>query len=411
MKIFGFLLCLFALCLSKQTYENHKVVSVEINSEAQKHLIETLFNDNIDVWSNEGVLVVGNNDVLVSPVEFEMIQKIFPKYNIKISNLQSLINEEEAVANSIKPFTVDTPTEEFFKKYHRLAEITTFLEKMKKDYPDQVKLFSIGKSYEGRDMKGIKISQPKSKEKKKKIWMSSHQHAREWVSSMVPLYIMSRLLAEYKKGTKRVVDIFKKTNFYFVTNLNPDGYEYSHTNSRMWRKNRKKNEDGRTFGVDLNRNWPYKWGGPGGSRSPGSDTYMGTKPASEIETQNVIKFFNKTKIDGALDFHSYSQLLLRPWQWTRDSSPDEPALMALGAKMAKAIQDNGDSYRNIRGSQLYVHSGAMVDFFYGDKKIFGYTVELRDRGRYGFALPPSLILPTCIENYFGSLEFIEHFTK
>ena len=49
-----------------------------------------------------------------------------------------------------------------------------------------------------------------------------------------------------------------------------DGYEYSHTNSRMWRKNRKKNEDGRTVGVDLNRNWPNKRGGPGGSRSPGS---------------------------------------------------------------------------------------------------------------------------------------------
>ena len=138
---------------------------------------------------------------------------------------------------------------------------------------------------------------------------------------------------------------------------------------------------------------------------------MGTKPASEIETQNVIKFFNETKIDGALDFHSYSQLLLRPWQWTTSSSPDESGLMSLGEKMAKAIQANGEPYRNIRGSQLYVHSGAMVDFFYGDKKIFGYTVELRDRGRYGFALPPSLILPTCVENYFGSLEFIEHFIK
>ena len=59
MKIFLFLLCLFALCLTKQTYENHKVVSVQITSEAQKKLIESVFNENIDVWSNEGV-IVGN---------------------------------------------------------------------------------------------------------------------------------------------------------------------------------------------------------------------------------------------------------------------------------------------------------------------------------------------------------------
>jgi hypothetical protein len=139
---------------------------------------------------------------------------------------------------------------------------------------------------------------------------------------------------------------------------------------------------------------------------------MGTGPASEIEVQNVIKVFNTTKIHGALDFHSYSQLLLRPWQWSSASCPDESALQALGQKYVDAVRSNGaQSYRNIRGSQLYVHSGAMVDFFYGEKKIFGYTVELRDTGRYGFLLPPSLILPTCVENYFGTLEFIEHFNK
>jgi murein tripeptide amidase MpaA len=76
---------------------------------------------------------------------------------------------------------------------------------------------------------------------------------------MVPLYILSTLLSEYKKNVQRIVNIFKKTNFIFVTNQNPDGYEFSHTNSRMWRKNRKVNHD-RTIGVDLNRNWPYKWG-------------------------------------------------------------------------------------------------------------------------------------------------------
>jgi hypothetical protein len=84
----------------------------------------------------------------------------------------------------------------------------------------------------------------------------------------------------------------------------------------------------------------------------------------------VINFFNQTKIDAAIDFHSYSQLLLRPWQWSSQPCPDEEGLRKLGDKMENSIRNNGRmTYRNIRGSQLYVHSGAMVDFFYGDKGV------------------------------------------
>ena len=91
--------------------------------------------------------------------------------------------------------------------------------------------------------------------------------------------------------------------------------------------------------------------------------FKGPSPASEIEVKNVINYFNSTKIHAAIDFHSYSQLLLRPWQYSNNQCPDEVGLRDLGAKMEASIRRNGgQTYRNIRGSQLYVHSGAMVDF-------------------------------------------------
>merc|ERR1712223_1157798 len=45
-------------------------------------------------------------------------------------------------------------------------------------------------------------------------------------------------------------------DWYVAPLLNPDGYEYSHTNDRMWRKNRSPPPSGSScYGVDLNRNW------------------------------------------------------------------------------------------------------------------------------------------------------------
>jgi len=206
-----------------------------------------------------------------------------------------------------------------------------------------------------------------------------------------------------------VKKIFSEITFHFVPVVNADGYEFSHTMNRLWRKNRRLNTPNPSVGVDLNRNWPFKWGGQGASREPSSDTYMGPSPASEIEVQNVIKYFNLTKFDAAIDFHSYSQLLLRPWQYSNDQCPDEVEFRDLGSKMEQSIRSNGGmTYRNIRGSQLYIHSGAMVDFFYGEKKIPGYTIELRPTGSPGFILPPSFILPTGRENLFAVMDFSEH---
>jgi hypothetical protein len=179
MKIFILLCCFLALCLSKQVYENYKVVTVEITSEIQKQLVEKLFKDSIDIWSNEGVLIVGKNDIFVSPQEMKMMDKIFPKKTIKIENVQELINQEEATLKSMKPFTSETPTEEFFKKYHRYNEIVTFLKKIQSEHPSLVEIVSIGKSTEGREIMSAKISDKSITTPKKTIWISSHQHSRE----------------------------------------------------------------------------------------------------------------------------------------------------------------------------------------------------------------------------------------
>lgn len=98
--------------------------------------------------------------------------------------------------------------------------------------------------------------------------------------------------------------------------MNPDGYLYTQTDDRLWRKTRTPNGGG-CFGTDANRNWGFHWGTGGSSDNPCSDTYMGPEPFSEVENKNVRDFLtaNKDNIKFYNNVHSYSQLILLPWGW------------------------------------------------------------------------------------------------
>ena len=117
---------------------------------------------------------------------------------------------------------------------------------------------------------------------------------------------------------------------YILPCVNPDGYLYTQTNNRLWRKTRSPNEGG-CVGTDANRNWGYHWG-TGGSSSDGcSDTYMGSEAFSEIETKNVRDWLtnNKDAIKFYNNVHSYSQLVLLPWGYGYDEPDNVDDLYAL----------------------------------------------------------------------------------
>lgn len=100
---------------------------------------------------------------------------------------------------------------------------------------------------------------------------------------------------------------FRNVDYYITPVLNPDGYEFSHNHERFWRLNRRKLQS-YCFGVDLNRNFPYKWlefKDPLGweaktARRACSEVYAGLAPSSEPETKAVTSFItqfpNKFKV-------------------------------------------------------------------------------------------------------------------
>lgn len=133
-----------------------------------------------------------------------------------------------------------------------------------------------------------------------------------------PLYLVSQLV-ELQNATRLCNDL----KYVIVPSVNPDGYEYSLQNDPNWRKTRKPVGMGCT-GTDGNRNFGFHWGEGGASSVPCLDTYKGTDPFSEPETQLIrdllAKYASETKF--YLTIHSYGRYILYPWGYKYEVSED-----------------------------------------------------------------------------------------
>ena len=97
--------------------------------------------------------------------------------------------------------------------------------------------------------------------------------------------------------------------------LNPDGYEYSRTHQRLWRKNRRRpTSDNQCFGVDLNRNFDVIGFGVGASNQSCSDSYSGPFAASEPEVKAAagVVMRHRNNIRVSLSLHSYGTFYYLP---------------------------------------------------------------------------------------------------
>ncbi|KAF9110564.1 hypothetical protein BGX27_006167 [Mortierella sp. AM989] len=316
----------------------------------------------------------------------------------------------------------------WFKNYHDHEEIKNFYLQLTDDYPNLITFIpSIGKTVEGRDIFAIKLTAKEedgSVKEKPQIWWQGLQHAREWAGGSTVQYLTHHFATNYDKDSQ-ITHLLRETEFIIVPIMNIDGYNYTWTKNRLWRKNRRNNGYG-TYGVDLNRNWDDHFAEGGSSNFPWSETYHGPSAASEPEVQAMQNFFGAQKrIVGAIDFHSYSQLVLRPEGWTTAPSPHEKEHKYVGDRIVSLIQNvHGKKYISEPSVALYKTTGAGSDWFYGEKatkanngqRVYSYTIELRPSdtnpgGRSGFILPPEEIIPLGEEIAKAMEFFVEYVVK
>jgi len=136
-----------------------------------------------------------------------------------------------------------------------LEEINSFIQSLAASYPNIVKIEQLGLSYEQRPIYVAKIGSDNGR-KKPSIWIDGGIHAREWIGVSTVTYMLNKLVTGYSTDAK-IKEFVDKVDWYFVPVLNIDGYKYTHTTDRMWRKNRRPApcKFSCCEGVDLNRNF------------------------------------------------------------------------------------------------------------------------------------------------------------
>ncbi|MFF2777940.1 M14 family zinc carboxypeptidase [Streptomyces sp. NPDC058052] len=232
-------------------------------------------------------------------------------------------------------------------------------------HPDLTKVVSIGKTLKGQDILAVKVSKGARKAKdgsRPATLYLSNQHAREWITPEMTRRLFHHYLDNY--GTdERITRIVDSTELWFVLSANPDGYDFTHADpaNRQWRKNLRDNDGdgaiGTGDGVDLNRNFAYKWGydDEGSSPDPADETFRGKGPMSEPETRALDAFQKRIGFSYGINYHSAAQLLLYGvgWQVATDT-PDDTALRALaGTPQNSAVP----GYRPQVSSELYITNG------------------------------------------------------
>lgn len=388
-----------------ERYDGHKVYACSTRATSRVSLLRLVADEGLDLWKDEREAVL----VRASPEQQYKLMPALARCTVVIGDV------EEVVRNWEKEMMAATSNAEWFEEYHTYDELRAWYQDLAAQYPSLVTYIpTIGQSFEGRDQPGLRITSTRGGNKPS-IYMQSQIHAREWISGATANYIVNELVTKYGSDAN-ATSILDSVVLNFVPFTNPDGYDYTWTNDRLWRKNRNTNGGNLCRGVDVNRNYNSHWGEGGSSTSPCSETYMGAAPNSEPETKNTIGFFQQAApVFGAIDWHSYSQLILRPYGWTRQDSPDETLLKSIGDGIRDVIFSvHGVSYTSQKSIDLYVTTGTASDWFYDDEatatndgyRAAGFTIELRDTGRYGFELPPEQIIPTGEENYAAFVYFV-----
>ncbi|KAJ3338230.1 hypothetical protein HDU93_009819 [Gonapodya sp. JEL0774] len=434
-------------------FDDHALIRLFPRTPAHHTILQHWLDNGVDFWSHPRM-----TEEMGTVVDVRMTLEQRTRFAEQLEDMDGVIIVEDIQklvdAEREEVLLASGAGKSFLTSYHPYDDIVEYLNALVARHPDLVTMTEIGKTYEGRTIWGVRLARtadtftptrvakmkgknptphdPPRATPQPDTSTSGHpplgfvfhggQHAREWISTAVSLYMLDALATVLATPTldspqDRALAQFEWT---VVPVLNVDGYVYTWQKDRMWRKNRQPNHGSSIFpcvGTDTNRNWDYRWNTGGSSHNPCSEAYLGPSPFSAPEPKAIADYVLGRKAAGVdvrayIDFHAYSQLWMSPWGYTCEGDPrDEARQIRAAGEAVKAVQGvNGKKFTaGTICRTIYPASGSSTDYMYGVANVtYSYGVELRDTGAHGFVLPASEIDPSGKETWAGVRKVADH---
>ena len=334
-------------------------------------------------------------------------------YEVEVADL----NHQAAAARAADARAVaaagESPLPSGREEYRVLQDYQDELKALVDDNPGLVKPVVLPeRTFQGREIMGVEISEGvnRTDDGKPTYFVMGMHHAREWPSAETAVEF-AHLLVQGADSDPRISSLLASERVVVVPIINVDGFVESREGGALGIPDpadttgatplqtvegvallggsfayRRKNCNGAIpsgdvpctlqYGVDPNRNYGNGWGGPGAGTDPITQSYRGTGPFSEPETQAVWEFTRERQVTTLITLHNVAALVLRPpGLHDAGKAPDEVAMKELGDAMADAT-----GYTSQFGWELYDTSGTTDDYTYAAQGGYAYTIEIGPQG-------------------------------
>ncbi|CAB3381388.1 Hypothetical predicted protein [Cloeon dipterum] len=405
------LTCCATTALAHKSYDGYQVIRTrELRAEDEVENVLSLTEQN-DYDFLTSPRVGSAVQILVGPEKTDALQSnlrtlgLFPE--VLVQNVERALSLERKTYSSMKRRSRKSVSSD---RYLNFDEIMAYVKTVAEMFPEIATIIDIGTSWEGRPMRLLKLSNGPGKNA---VFMDSAIHAREWLGPLTLIHFIDQLTKNLQENQA----LLDANDWFFLLVANPDGYVYSWSEDRFWRKTRKPNNGSDCIGTDPNRNFDYLW------KEANDDVctqhYSGSEPFSEPECAAISKFIlENTKITLYLAMHSYGQLILLPWVVEKNqtvSSDNKLESVAKEAQRALAAV-NGTQYSVGTTTQVlgYVAHGTSFDWAFAKAGIqLSYTMELSPKWNgqvveANFILDPARIPVVKAESWEAVKVFVSH---
>ncbi|XP_028167842.1 zinc carboxypeptidase-like [Ostrinia furnacalis] len=420
---FTILLVATVVIAEKKSYDGYKLYKVTPKTEKIVNILEQIRDAGIAEFWSDFINVDSDIRILVDPEKQAVFRGRLIQAGVEVKTI--IENVQQVINNQLNPIEVDPSRSSSFlsydwNAYHNLTDIERWLDEVATTNSSVVTRVTIGQSTENRPIRGIIININRNRRKPVGI-IEGTLHAREWISAATVTWIIKEFLTSSDPDVRRMAE---ETEWHIFPVVNPDGYVYSFTENRMWRKNRNPAyftsclaagvPDDMSRGVDLNRNFNFFWMSTGASSNPCTNNFAGPSAESELETRAIAQYVlglrQNADIVYYLSFHSYLQWIMLPYSHVNvPSVNNHNHLMEIATNSSVKISERyGTRYEVGILNQLMFPatiSGSSFDWakFHANASI-SYLFELRDLGEFGFLVPPQQIIPNNLGIMDGLVE-------